>query len=47
MSPFTLFANYPQPIEGPRTKYVVKEENNPVLRGIPLVIGASLCVQLY
>jgi hypothetical protein len=46
MPPVASFANYPQPAEGPETKYVAKEENNPVFRGIPLAIGAALCVDL-
>ncbi|KAH7155572.1 amidase signature domain-containing protein [Dactylonectria estremocensis] len=42
MAPLSDFADYPEPIEGPESKYIPKAENNPVFRGIPLVIGASI-----
>ncbi|KAF4466586.1 amidase [Fusarium albosuccineum] len=42
MAPPSSFADYPQPIEGPDVKYVPKIENNPVFRGLPLVIGANI-----
>jgi hypothetical protein len=40
------FANYPKPVEGPDTGYVQREDHNPVLRGIPLVIGGELYVHM-
>ncbi|KAH8734769.1 amidase signature domain-containing protein [Ilyonectria robusta] len=42
MAPPTAFADYPEPNEGPDTKYNPKIDQNPVLRGLPLVIGANL-----
>ncbi|KAM0342078.1 hypothetical protein ACHAPU_009691 [Fusarium lateritium] len=36
------FADYPKPIETPAATYNPKIDNNPVLRGLPLVIGANL-----
>ena len=38
------FADYPEPKEGPNVKYHAKIEKNPVFRGLPLVIGANVCV---
>ncbi|KAF7555058.1 hypothetical protein G7046_g6644 [Stylonectria norvegica] len=42
MAPSAAFADYPEPIEGPDVKYNPKVENNPIFRGLPLVIGASV-----
>ncbi|KOS18438.1 Fatty acid amide hydrolase [Escovopsis weberi] len=42
MAPPRNFANYPDPVEGPDTGYTEREDHNPVLRGLPLVLGASL-----
>lgn len=42
MAPLGGFANYPKPEEGPDTGYVQREDHNPVLRGIPLVIGSEM-----
>ncbi|SPJ85559.1 related to amidase [Fusarium torulosum] len=36
------FADYPKPVETPATTYNPKIDNNPVLRGLPLAIGANL-----
>ncbi|KAF5680790.1 amidase [Fusarium heterosporum] len=36
------FADYPKPVETPAATYNPKVDNNPVLRGLPLVIGANL-----
>jgi hypothetical protein len=36
------FADYPKPVEIPATTYNPKIDNNPVLRGLPLAIGANL-----
>lgn len=44
MAPLKNFANYPKAEEGPDTGYVQREDHNPVLRGIPLVIGGELYV---
>lgn len=38
------FANYPKPEEGPDTGYVQRVDHNPVLRGIPLMLGGELYV---
>lgn len=38
------FADYPEPIEGPDTGYEERVDSNPVLRGIPLAVGAALYV---
>lgn len=40
-----LFANYPEPRlapEAPATDKAPKEDENPVLRGLPLAIAASM-----
>lgn len=42
MAAATHFADYPEPVEAADTKYNPREETNPVLRGIPLAIGAAL-----
>ncbi|KAF4978946.1 hypothetical protein FZEAL_4743 [Fusarium zealandicum] len=42
MAPPSDFADYPKPVEGPDVKYAPKVENNPVFRGLPLVLGASV-----
>lgn len=44
MGPPAAFADYPEPKEGPEVAYKPKIEKNPVFRGIPLVVGASMCV---
>ncbi|KAF4971791.1 hypothetical protein FSARC_1484 [Fusarium sarcochroum] len=36
------FADYPKPVEAPAVSYNPKIDNNPVFRGIPLVIGANI-----
>ncbi|KAJ4271480.1 hypothetical protein NW762_000183 [Fusarium torreyae] len=36
------FADYPKPVEVPAVSYDPKIDNNPVFRGIPLVIGANI-----
>lgn len=49
MAPPESFANYPDVVQGPDTGYARREEQNPVLRGLPLVIGAALyvCLQFH
>ncbi|RFU75559.1 amidase [Trichoderma arundinaceum] len=42
MAPPESFANYPDVVEGPDTGYFQRIDHNPVLRGLPLVIGAEL-----
>ncbi|KAH8121797.1 hypothetical protein ACSS6W_004948 [Trichoderma asperelloides] len=42
MAPVENFANYPKAEEGPDTGYVQRVDHNPVLRGIPLVLGGEL-----
>ncbi|UKZ65180.1 uncharacterized protein TrAtP1_006375 [Trichoderma atroviride] len=42
MAPLQNFANYPKPEEGPDTGYVQRVDHNPVLRGIPLMLGGEL-----
>ena len=42
MQPPANFADYPEPIEGPDVKYKANIDNNPIFRGLPLAIGASL-----
>lgn len=42
MAPPSSFLNYPEPIEGPDVKYKAKVEQNPVFRGLPLLIGANM-----
>lgn len=44
MASSASFAGYPDAVEGPDTGYTPKEETNPVLRGLPLAIGAALYV---
>jgi hypothetical protein len=44
MAPPESFANYPKVAELPDTGYIQRVDHNPVLRGIPLVIGAELYV---
>lgn len=44
MASTTGFIDYPEPIEGPDDAYKPKEENNPVLRGVPLVLFSRLSV---
>ncbi|KAK5992677.1 Fatty acid amide hydrolase-like protein [Cladobotryum mycophilum] len=41
MAPPEKFANYPEPIEGPDTGYILREDHNPVLRGYPLVLAGE------
>ena len=36
------FFGYPQPREGPEVPYSVTVKSNPVLRGIPLVVAATV-----
>jgi hypothetical protein len=36
------FANYPMPVEGPKTELKIVPETNPELRGIPLLLGGHL-----
>jgi hypothetical protein len=36
------FADYPKPVEAPAVTYNPQVENNPVFRGLPLVIGANI-----
>lgn len=38
------FADYPEPEEGPDTGYAPTVGSNPVLRGIPLLLGGNLYV---
>jgi hypothetical protein len=38
------FYNYPNAKEGPKIPYAKKKDENPTLRGIPLVILAWMCV---
>ncbi|KAI9705815.1 MAG: hypothetical protein M1836_005221 [Candelina mexicana] len=40
------FCNYPSAIEGPPVPYSTSEPSNPVFRGLPLAIGASLVSSL-
>ncbi|KAL7939482.1 amidase signature enzyme [Trichoderma chlorosporum] len=42
MAPPENFANYPDAIEGPDTGYYQRIDHNPVLRGLPLVVGAGI-----
>lgn len=42
MAPPSDFINYPDPIEGPEAKYKSSPEDNPVLRGYPLLLGGNL-----
>ncbi|KAK7430138.1 hypothetical protein QQZ08_003323 [Neonectria magnoliae] len=42
MAPPAAFADYPEPKEGPEVKYDPKFAQNPVFRGLPLVIGANV-----
>lgn len=46
MSP-SSFANYPAPIEGPDTGFQKREDHNPSLRGIPLVIASEVYAYLF
>lgn len=36
------FADYPKPVETPATTYRPPPVDNPVFRGLPLVIGANM-----
>lgn len=40
------FHGYPEPKEGPDTGYIREAGSNPIVRGIPLAIAGSACVQL-
>ncbi|KAL6876731.1 amidase [Trichoderma novae-zelandiae] len=42
MAPPEHFANYPDVVQGPDTGYDQRVDHNPVLRGLPLVLGAEL-----
>ncbi|EHK25161.1 uncharacterized protein TRIVIDRAFT_32975 [Trichoderma virens Gv29-8] len=42
MAPPESFANYPDVLEGPDTGYHQRIDHNPVLRGLPLVLGAGI-----
>lgn len=44
--PLPRFFGYPKAKEGPNVPYQKAKDENPVLRGIPLVIGAWLFVLL-
>ena len=39
--------DYPKAEEGPNQPFVHTEEKNPVLRGIPLVLGSRLYVSIF
>lgn len=41
------FSNYPVAEECPHTEYKHEPDNNPVLRGLPLVVASTLCVPAY
>lgn len=42
MAPSQRFANYPKPVEATNISYKFEEDKNPVLRGLPLAIGAAM-----
>ncbi|KAL7811279.1 amidase [Trichoderma aethiopicum] len=42
MAPPGDFANYPDVVQGPDTGYDQRVDHNPVLRGLPLVVGAEI-----
>ncbi|KAM0259975.1 hypothetical protein ACHAQJ_003068 [Trichoderma viride] len=42
MAPLESFTNYPKAVELPDTGYYQRVDHNPVLRGLPLVIGGEL-----
>lgn len=42
MQPPANFADYPEPIEGPDVKYEVQIDKNPIFRGLPLALGATM-----
>lgn len=42
MAPPESFADYPKPVEWPATPAQGPPMENPVLRGLPLVVGANL-----
>lgn len=42
MAPPESFANYPDVLEGPDTGYNQRIDHNPVLRGLPLVVGSGI-----
>lgn len=44
MAPPDNFANYPDVIQGPDTGYDQRVDHNPVLRGLPLAVGAEMYV---
>lgn len=42
MAPPESFANYPDVLEGPDTGYNQRIDHNPILRGLPLVVGSGI-----
>ncbi|KAL7943098.1 amidase signature enzyme [Trichoderma barbatum] len=42
MAPLESFVNYPEVVEGPDTGYDQRVDHNPILRGLPLVVGAEI-----
>lgn len=46
MAPPQDFIDYPRPEEGPKVEYTVNAQQNPVLRGLPLLIASHLYAQI-
>lgn len=44
MAPHRQFANYPGAKEATNISYATEEAQNPVMRGLPLAIGAAMSV---